>query len=129
MNQSVSLQIIEQNGRRIAVCHTVKPLLTDAAAAMDWLLSTRVETGCDCIALNRDGAPPAFYQLHTGLAGAILQKMVDYRFSFALYGDFTPYTDDSPALRAFIRESNRGRDIFFVPDAAAAVTRLAAARA
>lgn len=128
MEALISFQLIEQNGRRIAVCHAEQPFLMDASAAMDWLLSLRAQTDCDCVALNRDGVPARFYQLHTGLAGAILQKMVDYRFPFALYGDFTPYMERSPALQAFIRESNRGHAIFFVPDIATAVARLATSR-
>ena len=48
----------------------------------------------------------------SGLAGEILQKFVNYRLKVAIVGDYSRYT--SKPLHDFIRESNRGRDVFFV---------------
>ena len=55
-----------------------------------------------------------FFDLSTGIAGSILQKFSNYRVKLAIVGTFDRY--ESKSLAAFIRESNRGNSIFFVPD-------------
>jgi hypothetical protein len=57
-----------------------------------------------------------FFQLRTGVAGAILQKFVNYRMGLAVVGDISAYTAASDAFRDLVRESNRGRQCRFVPD-------------
>ena len=64
----------------------------------------------------------SFFVLSTGVAGEILQKFINYRFKAAIYGDYTGYT--SKPLQDFIRESNRGRDFFFVSTQEAALQKL-----
>ena len=54
-----------------------------------------------------------FFQLKTGVAGAIIQKLVQYRFHIAIVGDISRYVDESTALRDFVREANRGDQIWF----------------
>jgi hypothetical protein len=57
---------------------------------------------------------PAFFQLRTGLAGAIVQKFVTYQMKLAIVGVIPAEAIQSTALQAFIKESNRGEDIWFV---------------
>ncbi len=57
----------------------------------------------------------------------MLQKFVNYRFRIAVYGDYSKYT--SKPLKDFIRESNRGKDVFFTDNLEQAVEKLALARA
>jgi hypothetical protein len=57
---------------------------------------------------------PAFFQLRTGLAGAIVQKFVTYQMKLAIVGVIPAEAIQSTALQAFIKESNRGQDIWFV---------------
>ena len=64
----------------------------------------------------------ATFILSTGVAGDILQKLMNYRFKAAIYGDYSHYT--SKPLRDFIRESNHGKDFFFVSTMEEAVQRL-----
>ena len=64
------------------------------------------------IALNKGAVVEDFFILSTGLAGEILQKVINYQTKFAIYGDYSKYT--SKPLKDFIYESNNGRDIFFV---------------
>ncbi len=56
----------------------------------------------------------AFFQLRTGLAGAIVQKFVTYQMKLAIVGDIPAEALQSTALQAFIKESNRGQDIWFI---------------
>jgi hypothetical protein len=68
---------------------------------------------------------PEFFDLRTGLAGEMLQKFSNYDMRLAIVGDFAGY--DSPALHAFIGESNRQGRISFVgseAEARAALTRV-----
>jgi hypothetical protein len=66
--------------------------------------------GARSIILRRDCLHPDFFLLETGLAGDIAQKFVNYGVRLAIVGEFS---DARPALQAFIRESNRGRHVFF----------------
>lgn len=67
---------------------------------------------------------PEFFVLRTGVAGAFVQKLVQYRLRLVVVGDISGWTDASDALRDWVREVNRGRDILFVADRAALEARL-----
>ena len=67
--------------------------------------------------------PERFFDLKTKFAGEILQKFSNYHIRLAIIGDFGKFSSDS--LHAFIRESNKGNQIFFVPDRTSAINRLA----
>ena len=69
---------------------------------------------------------PEFYRLRSGLAGAIVQKLVTYGLKAAFIGDISVQAGNSEALRAFIAESNRGRQVWFVADMAELERRLGA---
>lgn len=66
------------------------------------------------LVVDKEQLDPSFFDLRTGLAGEVLQKLTTYRIRLAILGDFTDYT--SQALRDFIRESNRQGNILFVAD-------------
>src|SRR3954447_8211475 len=57
---------------------------------------------------------PDFFVLRTGVAGVFVQKLVQYRLRLAVVGDISAQTAASDALRDWVREVNRGRDILFV---------------
>ena len=57
-----------------------------------------------------------FFTLSTGLAGEFIQKFVNYRLSIAIIGDIAEHLQASSALRAFVHESNRGRQVWFLGD-------------
>jgi hypothetical protein len=67
-----------------------------------------------------------FFQLRTGVAGAMLQKFVNYRLRVAIIGDFSALASNSSALHAFIQESNRGTAIWFLANIGELEKRLAA---
>ncbi len=72
--------------------------------------------------LHERNITPSFFDLKTGIAGEILQKFATYRVRLAIVGDFAQY--DSKSLRDFIFESNKGRQISFVPTVEEAIGRL-----
>lgn len=67
-----------------------------------------------------------FFQLKTGLAGALVQKFVNYQIRLAVIGDISCYLSRSQPLQDFVREANRGAHLWFADDWAAFQDRLAA---
>jgi hypothetical protein len=57
-----------------------------------------------------------FFRLRTGVAGAIVQKFVNYRLGIAILGDISQHTASGSALRDFVYETNQGTQVWFVPD-------------
>ena len=83
-------------------------------------------TSAGALALPKARLGEDFLKLRTGLAGAVIQKFVNYRVRLAIVGDVSAEAAASDALRDFVRESNAGDRVWFVPDLAALETRLAA---
>ena len=59
---------------------------------------------------------PDFFQLRSGVAGELAQKLVNYHLRLVVVGDVSDHLAASEALRAFVVESNRGRQVWFVAD-------------
>ena len=78
--------------------------------------------GYDGLILHEEQITSAFFDLKTKMAGEILQKFSNYRFSLVLIGDFSKFPSQS--LQDFIRESNKGRLVNFVPTFAEALQLL-----
>ena len=98
---------------RIAIIREPGVLITNGSSAMDLLATVRYETGCSAMVLRKEQIDEPFFRLSTGLAGEVLQKFVNYQMRLGIVGDFDRYT--SKPLRDFIRESNGGRQICFLP--------------
>jgi hypothetical protein len=64
------------------------------------------------IIIRKDQLPESFFELKTGVAGDILQKVSNYKLRLVIVGDFSKY--DSKSLRDFIFESNKSRTVGFV---------------
>lgn len=62
--------------------------------------------------IHAQNLDPSFFDLRSGLAGDILQKVVNYRLRMCIVGDFSVY--ESKALKAFMVESNKGKTVMFV---------------
>ena len=76
----------------------------------------------DRVVIPAEALDPAFFQLRSGLAGAILQKFVNYGVRVAIVGDFLGYT--SKALQDFIRESNQWKQVYFAATEEEALQKL-----
>lgn len=114
---------VEQNGKLCAVLEGGgQAVITSPQSALDVLMQAYGEAGTKNIAVDKRLIAEDFFILSTGLAGEILQKYINYGGRIAIYGDYSRYT--SKPLQDFIRESNRGRDVFFVSTKEEAVERL-----
>ena len=112
-------------GVRIAHIRSDAILITDGQSALDLLASTFYNEDSTRVSINKEAIAEGFFVLSTGIAGEVLQKVVNYRMKLAIIGDFSAYT--SKPLRDFIGESNRGNSIFFVESEQEATDRLATA--
>jgi hypothetical protein len=118
----MKISTIKKNNIEIAVVNSSEILITDVQSALDFMATIRYDTGCDRIVLNKSAICEDFFHLSTKLAGEILQKFINYHVKIAIVGDFSAYT--SKSLKAFIYESNNGKDIFFLSDEKNAVEKL-----
>jgi len=66
-----------------------------------------------------------FFDLRTRIAGEIAQKFAMYRARVAIIGDISQRIATSKSLAAFVAESNRGRDLWFVENLQDLANRLA----
>ena len=118
----MQITLIQTQPIPVALVRADMPLLASPGDALELLANVTWAQQCSCLVLHRMDIHPDFFRLSTQLAGEVLQKFINYQARLAIVGDFS--REQSPALRDFIRESNRGRDIFFVSTEEEALRRL-----
>lgn len=118
------MRVYEQDGTRVLEAGEV---VTDDRAAVD-LIALSLSHQAKLIAVPVALLPDGFFRLDTRIAGAIVQKFVQYRVPVAFVGDIAAHLAASSALRAYVYETNRGRDVWFVTDEAELADRLRAQR-
>jgi hypothetical protein len=69
------------------------------------------ENGTNLLLLQEPNFAPAFYDLKTGLAGEILQKLSNYGCRLAIHGSFASVR--SERFRELMREANKGSQLRF----------------
>ncbi len=113
--------IHERGTRRIAELMSDSVIVGRAQDALD-VMADLGARGIRDIILHERALGADFFKLPTGRAGDVLQKFSNYRVRAAIVGDFSRYA--SRSLQAFIRESNRGDAVCFVPTTEEALRRL-----
>ncbi|MCP5100782.1 MAG: DUF4180 domain-containing protein [Chloroflexi bacterium] len=111
----------ERGGNKIAEIVSADVFVNNVQDALDWMATANYE-GAESLILHEAQLHPDFFDLSTKLAGDILLKFSMYRMKLAVIGDFDKF--ESNALKAFIRESNRGKQFFFVSGLDSAITKL-----
>lgn len=116
--------VIETVGQTtIAIYPPEAPALAAEADSLD-VIGALYGTGAELVVFGTDQLAPAFFELRTGLAGAILQKFQNYGLRVAILGDLGPHTAVSQALADFARETTRRGEVLFLADAEALRARL-----
>jgi len=110
-----------KNEVRIAELTDKNLVINDPQDFLD-MIANLVMNDCSRMIIYETNLGKEFFDLKIKLAGEILQKCSNYRFKLAITGDFSRYP--SKSLRDFIRESNRGNQVFFVKDLQEAMERL-----
>lgn len=107
--------VFEQGGFRFFECAVDgAPLGTDRDAAD--LLSAAWGDNANFLLIHAARLDKQFFELKTGLAGSFVQKFVNYGMRCAIVGDIAQHLEQSRALRDFVKECNRGLQIWFVKD-------------
>lgn len=119
----MSGQISQIAGHPVFVCGARGPVLTELAVLSD-LIGEVFSTQAAMVVLPLSRLGPDFLDLSSGVAGALLQKFINYRFRVVIVGDTKAAEARSKPLRDFINETNRGLDVWFCPDMAALAVRL-----
>ncbi|ANE47735.1 cytoplasmic protein [Paenibacillus swuensis] len=118
----MKISTVHNNGVNVAIVHSDEIIIYDVQSALDLMATVRYEVDSNHIIISKLLVSEEFFDLKTRMAGDILQKFINYQTKLAVIGDFTTYS--SKSLRDFIYESNRGRDIFFLPDENQAIEKL-----
>ena len=107
------------------VCAPDGPKLDGSRAATD-IIGDAYGSGATLMVVPVERLGADFLTLSTRIAGEIIQKFVNYGATVAFVGDVSEAVAASDALRDFIRESNRGRHVWFVADLADLEAKIAA---
>ncbi|MER5945936.1 DUF4180 domain-containing protein [Streptomyces sp. NPDC001904] len=113
----------DMGGVPVLVCAAEGPPLADERAALD-LIGDAGYRGARWVAVPAGRCGDDFFRLRTRIAGDIVQKFANYRMGLAILGDIRSRTEASTALHDFVRESNRGGQLWFLPDEDALAARL-----
>ncbi len=103
----------ELHGVRVFELAAGEARLRTYADAVD-ILSKTFENHATVMVIPVQCLDDEFFQLRTRIAGELLQKFVQYQRCVAIVGDISRHLAESSALRAFVNESNRGKDVWFL---------------
>ncbi|MGI5380284.1 DUF4180 domain-containing protein [Streptomyces sp. CA-251387] len=99
---------------RVLRCAPDGPPLDGERAALD-LIGDAFGQDAELVAVPVGRVADEFFQLRSGVAGAVMQKFVNYRLRLAVVGDVSHHIAESTALRDFVHETNNGGHIWFLP--------------
>jgi hypothetical protein len=111
-------------GQAVYVCPAEGPSLADDHNLSD-LIGELFGSGARIVAVPLSRLGPDFLHLSSGVAGHVLQKLVNYHVQIAVLGDVAAAVAASNPLRDFVRETNRGASVWFLADLAALKAKLA----
>lgn len=120
----MSGEVREIAGVTAYVCGADGPKLDGERAATD-IIGEAYASGAQVVVVPVARLAPDFLVLGNRIAGGVIQKFVNYGFAVAFVGDVSDAVAASSALRDFVRESNRGRHVWFVADMAALGAKIA----
>lgn len=101
------------NGLTVLTCSADGPTIASASDALD-VVGLAYGRGADVVVMPAAALTDAFFDLSTGVAGEITQKIMTYVPQLVIVGDISGHLARSEALRAYVREANRGRQLWFV---------------
>lgn len=112
------------HGQHVLTYTEDRPTLGSEQDALD-LIGAAFGEQATVVVVPADRVAPGFFTLSTRVAGDVVRKFQAYRVRLVVLGDVTRHVEASDAFRAFVHETNRGGDIWFLADEAELSTRLA----
>ena len=109
--------LVIRAGHPIWLCSAEGPELGSEQSALD-IVGTLWGEHVDAVAIPAERFVSGFFELSTQLAGNFTQKIVGYAPNrpLAILGDIDRHLAASESLRAYVYESNRGRQVWFLAD-------------
>lgn len=95
-----------------------------ADLAVNDLLGDAFSVDAEVIVVPVSRLAPDFFELRSGIAGDIFQKMQNYHRRLVVLGDIAAEVAASKSLHDFVYETNRVGNHLFVPDREALLARL-----
>jgi uncharacterized protein DUF4180 len=120
-------EVVQRHGIRVWTAPADGPELATEQDALDTLADVYF-LDAELLVIPVERFAPRFFDPGTRLIGGFFSKLVAYQYRLAVLGDVSAYVAESPVLRDVVRESNRGRHVWFVADLAELDERLAATR-
>lgn len=115
-------RISETHGLRVLTAEPDAPTLGSEADAVE-LVGLAYGEQATAVVVPVERVDERFFALRTRVAGDIVRKFQMYRIKLVVLGDLGAHWD-SDAFRAFVHETNKGADIWFLADQAELDARL-----
>ena len=103
----------ELHGVRVLECDANEKQLRNYSEAVE-LIGKAFEHRASVILVPAECLDDDFFRLSTRIAGELIQKVVQYRQRLVIVGDISRHLAESSALRAFVLEANRGKEVWFL---------------
>ena len=117
--------LTEKNGVRVLAVPADGPTVGDETSALD-VIGDAFGARAEVVSLPVALLSPEFFRLRSGVAGAVVQKFVTYRLRLVVVGDPGHHGPTTGPVDDWMREANRGRELWFVADQDELDRRLAA---
>ena len=91
IKNNVEIVIIEQN----------ELWIEQASSAVSAIMDIKYQNACSNIVIDKKCIAEDFFQLSTGLAGEIFQKLINYHIKLAIFGYFSIYNSQALFLFTF----------------------------
>ena len=105
--------ISEINGQKVLTYEASKPTLASEDDAVD-LLGDAFGADATVVVVPADRVAPEFFTLSSRVAGEVVRKFQMYHVRLVVLGDVSTHVESSEAFRAFVHETNRGSDVWFL---------------
>jgi hypothetical protein len=118
------MPVIELSGVPVLVLDADDDLVT--ARSIPQVLADAFNGGAATIAIPVDRLDPEFFELRSGVAGEIAQKVVNYGQRMVVVGQLPELATTSRSFSGFVLEGNRGDRHWFVASLGELAERLVA---
>lgn len=119
---AVEIKLLDENGMKIAELTGEKNSINGMDRVMDLLGEINFLHKCTRVLVDRSLIDESFFDLKSGFAGELTQKISTYRMRLAITGRFNLI--ENLALKAYIYESNLGKTVRFASSRDEALTWL-----
>jgi hypothetical protein len=109
------VRIEHHGGLRVQYLDAEGPVISTSEDTSDLIGNAWVDN-VSVIAVPVGRLDPAFFDLRSGFAGEITQKIVNYQLKLAIIGEVSAASAASQAFADYVWETNRGDHIWFLDD-------------